>query len=188
MLRYIVRQLMSAFLWVKYRRLRFGAVGSGCVYRASRSKFAYASNIYLGDNVHIGPGCLLDGAGGINIQRGTIIAPDVVIYSRTHNFDIDLGALPFDNVMLISPVNIGEFVWIGTRVIILPGVTIGDGAVVGAGAVVSRDIPACGVAVGNPARVVRHRNTEKFEKLRAENDPSVFTRFGHSKVFKRKEV
>lgn len=54
-------------------------------------------------------------------------------------------------------VNIGSDVWIGSRAIILPGVTIGHGAVIGAGAVVSRSVPDYAVAVGNPARVVRRR-------------------------------
>lgn len=56
-----------------------------------------------------------------------------------------------------GPVQIGNDVWVGARAIILSGVTIGDGAVVGAGAVVARDIPAYGIAVGNPAATVRMR-------------------------------
>ncbi|HEY7021020.1 MAG TPA: acyltransferase [Ktedonobacterales bacterium] len=54
-----------------------------------------------------------------------------------------------------QPVTIGDHVWIGTRALILPGVTIGDGAVVGAGSVVTKDIPPNGVVAGNPARLLR---------------------------------
>ena len=53
------------------------------------------------------------------------------------------------------PIIVGDNVWIGTRAIILPGVTIGDGAVIGAGAVVTKDVPARSVAAGNPARILR---------------------------------
>jgi maltose O-acetyltransferase len=53
------------------------------------------------------------------------------------------------------PVLIGDDVWIGTRALILPGVTIGSGAVVGAGSVVTGDIPERCLAVGNPARVIK---------------------------------
>jgi acetyltransferase-like isoleucine patch superfamily enzyme len=60
---------------------------------------------------------------------------------------------------------IGNAVWIGDSVIVLPGVTIGDGAVVGAGSVVTRSIPAFSIAVGNPARVLRNRFSEKITKL-----------------------
>ncbi len=54
-----------------------------------------------------------------------------------------------------EPITIGDDVWLGGGVIVLPGVTIGENTVVGAGAVVTRDLPANVVAVGNPARVVR---------------------------------
>ena len=56
-----------------------------------------------------------------------------------------------------KPVIIGNDVWIGDRVTILPGVRIGDGCIVGAGAVVTHDIPAFAIAAGNPAKVVRYR-------------------------------
>lgn len=55
---------------------------------------------------------------------------------------------------------IGHDVWIGTRALVLPGVTIGHGAVIGAGAVVAKDVPAYAVVVGNPARVVKYRFDE----------------------------
>lgn len=55
-----------------------------------------------------------------------------------------------------SPITIGDNVWLGGGVIVLPGVTIGDNTVVGSGAVVTKDLPANVVAVGNPARIVRH--------------------------------
>jgi maltose O-acetyltransferase len=54
-----------------------------------------------------------------------------------------------------SPIAIGNNVWLGGGVIVLPGVTIGDDTVVDAGAVVTKDLPAAVVAVGNPARVLR---------------------------------
>jgi len=54
-----------------------------------------------------------------------------------------------------QPVTIGDHVWIGTRALILPGVTIGDGAVVGAGSVVTKDVLPNGVVAGNPARLLR---------------------------------
>lgn len=57
-----------------------------------------------------------------------------------------------------KPVVIGDDVWIGARVIILPGVTVGKGAVLGAGTVVARDVPEWAVVVGNPARVVKFRS------------------------------
>jgi acetyltransferase-like isoleucine patch superfamily enzyme len=182
-LKQLVRRLALA---IKYRRIRFRALGERCVYRSFSSTYLYPERISIGADAQIGPRCVLDGAGDIAIGRGTILAPEVVVYSRTHNFDRDLGAVPYDDVMLTASVTIGEFVWIGARAIVLPGVRIGDGAVIGAGAVVSRDVPACAIAVGNPARVVKYRDCQVFERVRAQPDAFVYTRFGHSKRFKRK--
>jgi maltose O-acetyltransferase len=55
------------------------------------------------------------------------------------------------------PVRIGNDVWIGDRVIILPGVTIGDGCIIGAGSIVTHDTPPYSISAGNPARVIRYR-------------------------------
>lgn len=67
-------------------------------------------------------------------------------------------------------VTIGNGVWIGDSVIILPGVQVGDGAVIGAGSVVTRSIPAFGVAVGNPARVIRFRYAPEIVEILASID------------------
>jgi phosphonate metabolism protein (transferase hexapeptide repeat family) len=61
-------------------------------------------------------------------------------------------------------VTLGHDVWLGHGVIVLPGVTIGTGAAIGAGAVVTKDIPPFAVAVGNPARVIRHRFAEATQE------------------------
>jgi maltose O-acetyltransferase len=186
MLNRIELMLRRILIWKKYRSFRLASVGSGCVYQSLSSTFLSADKISMEANVNIGPGVLLDAAGGILLGEGTILAPEVKVFSRSHNFDDDLQALPFDNVVLVAPVRIGRYVWIGTRAIVLPGVTIGEGAVVGAGAVVSKDVPSCAVVVGNPARVVRFRDRDQFEKLAKESSSFVYQKFGHAKVFRSK--
>jgi maltose O-acetyltransferase len=184
MLRRIELMLWRILLWKKYRFIRLASEGAGCVYQSLSSTFLSADKISMAANVNIGPDAMLDAAGGIVLGEGTILAPEVKIFSRSHNFDNDLQALPFDNVVLVAPVWIGRYVWIGTRAIVLPGVTIGDGAVVGAGAVVSKDVPSCAVVVGNPARVVRFRDKEQFEALARESSSFVYEKFGHGKVLR----
>jgi len=72
---------------------------------------------------------------------------------------LTIGARTFVNFGLValdvSPIAIGDNVWLGGGAIVLPGVRIGDDSVIGAGAVVTKDVPAGVVAAGNPARVVR---------------------------------
>jgi len=179
-----IKKLITKY---KYRNIKFKKVGYNCNYKALSSSFFYSENISIGNNVWIGPKADFDGAGGIIIGDGVIFAPEVAIYSRTHNFDSDdLKAIPFDNVMLTAPVIIKDYVWIGRRVIILPGVTIGKGAIIGAGAVVSKDIPDYAIAVGNPAKVVKYRNQDKFDELYNESAPFVYQKLGHKKEFKCK--
>lgn len=186
MLKHIESIFRRILIWKKYRSIRFSNVGPGCFYKSLSSTFLSADKISMGFNVNIGPRALLDAVGGIRLGDGCILAPEVMVFSRSHNFDQDVQALPFDNVVLVAPVNIGRYVWIGTRAIILPGVTIGDGAVIGAGAVVAKDVPSCAVAVGNPARVVRFRNRGRFEELAQEPSSFVFQKFGHGKKLRAK--
>lgn len=127
------------------------------------------SNVKIGDHVWIGENFYAKAEGGIIIESGTIISRNVEIWTSNHCYNAeDLLMVPYDRRMETKPVTIGDNVWIGSRVIILPGVTIGEGAVIGAGAVVSKDVPPCAVVGGNPARVLKYRNQEKYNELKAQ--------------------
>jgi maltose O-acetyltransferase len=171
-----------ALNYYKYRNKKFGGVGDRSVFKAWSSTFTDVGNIYIGNDVHLGPGALFEGAGGITIEDGTVVGPKVTIFSRTHNFEVNLTSLPFDNKVLIAPVRIGRFVWIGSHVIVLPGVTIGEGAVVGAGSVVSKDVPKGAIVAGNPAKFIRFRDIDVYNDLI--NDPCcfVYTVHGRGKI------
>lgn len=80
------------------------------------------------------------------------LGPNVQLLTPTHPVDPQPRR---DKLEAAQPITIGDNVWLGGGVIVLPGVTIGDNSVIGAGAVVTKDIPANVIAVGNPARVVR---------------------------------
>ncbi len=179
-----MRKVLLAFLsYLKYRNKKFAHIGSNCFFKSIHSQFKNTENIAIGNNVYIGKNANFDAAGGIELGDGVVIAPHVTFYTRTHYYDGPLlEALPFDNKMICLPIVIGDYVWIASDVIILPGVTIGRGAVVGAGAVVSKDIPDYAVAVGNPAKVVKFRDRERFETLLQEQEPFVYNKFGHKKA------
>jgi maltose O-acetyltransferase len=88
----------------------------------------------------------------ITIGEDVAIGPNVQLLTPTHPLDADLRRSKIEGA---KPITIGDNVWLGGGVIVLPGVTIGENTVVGAGSVVVRDLPANVVAVGNPARIVR---------------------------------
>ena len=94
---------------------------------------------------------ILDG-GGVEIGDRVFIGPNVGIYTANHPTDVRRREKGYEWAL---PVNIGNKVWIGGGVTILPGVTIGDNTVIAAGSVVTKDIPANVVAAGNPCKVIK---------------------------------
>lgn len=115
----------------------------------------FNGEVSIGDYSGIGVDCEMNGP--VLIGKYVNMGPEVVVYTQNHSSsrtDIPMQKQGYDD---IRPVVIGNDVWIGRRVIILPGVQIGDGCIIGAGAVVVKDIPPYSVAVGNPAKIAKLR-------------------------------
>lgn len=128
-----------------------------------------AAKIEIGSHVWIGENFYVRAEGGVTIGSGTIVSRNVEIWTANHNYCAeDLMTIPYDRRMIYKPVHIGENVWIGTHALILPGAQIGEGAVIGAGAVVSGAVPAMAVVGGNPAQVIKYRDKEQYESLKAQ--------------------
>jgi len=113
-------------------------------------------NIKIGSNSQIGVNAHLNSSGGITIGENIMMGPDVIILTRSHKHDDICVPMRYQGSYM-APVTIEDDVWIGTRVIILPGVSIGRSSIIGAGAVVTKDVPSYSIVAGNPARVVRKR-------------------------------
>lgn len=122
----------------------------------------YGNNIYFGNHCEVNMNCTFLGSGRITIGDHALIAPNVQIYTAYHPCNAqdrfgepkEDGSFEFCKT-LAAPVTIGNHVWIGGGVVILPGVTIGDNVVIGAGSVVTKDIPSNTIAYGNPCRVIK---------------------------------
>lgn len=107
-------------------------------------------NIVVGNNVFINACCKFQDQGGIIIGDGCLLGHNVTITTLNHDFD------PARRANLIpGHVKIGNNVWIGSDVTLLPGVKIGEGAIIGAGSVVTKDVPDYTIVAGNPAKVIR---------------------------------
>ncbi len=120
------------------------------------ANFFQPKNIEIGEDTIIGDHCFLDGRAKLKIGNHTDIASEVLIYNSEHNVhDPEFKATE-------TPVEIGDYVFIGPRVIILPGVKIGDGVVVGGGAVVTKEVPAGKIVGGVPAQIIGERKLKSF--------------------------
>lgn len=113
----------------------------------------YGYQIRIGARTFINYGAVMLDVAAIQIGKDVMMGPNVQILTPTHPLDPELRRLKYEAA---EPITIGNNVWLGGGVIVLPGVTIGENSVVGAGAIVTKDLPANVVAVGNPARVIRH--------------------------------
>ena len=112
----------------------------------------YGYNISIGENFYSNVNCvILDGA-SVTFGDNVFIAPNCGFYTAGHPLDVEQRN---QGLEYAKPITIGNNVWIGAQVCVLPGVTIGDNSVIGAGSVVTKDIPANSLAVGNPCRVIR---------------------------------
>jgi acetyltransferase-like isoleucine patch superfamily enzyme len=120
----------------------------------------HAVAISIGDGTSIAGSCVISAVRGVVIEEDVLFARNVYISDHIHKYqDFDKPILD-QGVDKIAPVLIRRGAWLGQNVVICPGVTIGRGAVVGANSVVNRDVPDYSLAVGAPARVVKHRQEQ----------------------------
>jgi acetyltransferase-like isoleucine patch superfamily enzyme len=113
------------------------------------------SRLKLGESVFLGRGVEFDVIQAVSIGPHTVIAPRCFVTDHNHGIAADLRI--DQQPCLAAPIIIGGDVWLGTGVVVLPGVTIGDGAVIGANSVVTKDVPPMTVAAGSPAKFLRAR-------------------------------
>ena len=113
--------------------------------------------VSIGKRVVVMNGCLMMSAGTITIEDDARIAANVQLISNNHD--------PYNrDIITCSPVRICKGAWIGAGSTVLPGVTVGKYAIVGAASVVTKDVPDYAVAVGNPARVIKYLDKNRFEE------------------------
>ncbi len=108
----------------------------------------YASQVTFGKGVLINQGITMTACGGIVIEDGVMIGPEVAIATVNHD-------LKKKSILIGKTVTIKKDAWVGMRAAIMPGVTIGEGAIVAGGSVVTKDVPPYTVVGGNPAKIIK---------------------------------
>jgi acetyltransferase-like isoleucine patch superfamily enzyme len=159
MFKRLVKRLLSCFYYLASGRnfvsltgrpkingfCRFGAkliLGVNTNFNGARTYGG--GKIYIGDNFHSGVG--------------------LKILTQSHNYSGE--SIPYDRTIIVKDVLIGDNVWLGMDVMVLPGVKIGEGAIIQAGSVVSKSIPELAIAGGNPAEIIRFRDKTHYLQMR----------------------
>ena len=147
--------------------------GVGCRLEAftvnddKHKRIVFGNNVQINDYVHI------SAIEKVDIGDNVLMASHVYISDNSHGQykgvegDTAPSVPPIKRPYFVAPVKIGNNVWLGEGVIVMPGVTIGDGCVIGAHSIVNKDIPANTVAVGSPAKIVKkyNENLKVWEKV-----------------------
>lgn len=150
------------FRWAKYVRY---VLAKGIVRRCGRNvniqnRARFGGSLEIGDNSGLGENARI--GSNTKIGKNVMMAADVIICTQNHRFDRH----NFDGFEKQGVV-IEDEVWIGYRVIILPGVTVGRHAILGAGAVVTKDVPPYAVVGGAPAQILKYRGEPKKKAVAA---------------------
>lgn len=112
----------------------------------------YGYNIEIGRNFFANHNTVILDAGKVTFGENVFVAPNCGFYTAGHPIDLERRN---QGLEYAYPITVGDNVWIGAGVHVMPGVTIGNNVVIGGGSVVVKDIPDNSVAVGNPCKVVR---------------------------------
>lgn len=138
---------LAALRWLGVRIGWQSSIHRGC-------RFYQAARLEIGSHCVINQDVILDARSGLQIGDNVSISEQVAIYTLEHDIDDP------DFRTVGSPVVIEDYVYIGARALLLPGVRVGRGAVVAAGAVVTGDVPPYTLVAGVPARVIRERTRD----------------------------
>lgn len=125
----------------------------------------YGYNIELGENFYSNHNLVILDAAKVTFGDNCFIAPNCGFYTAGHALDVEQRNAGLE---IALPIKVGNNVWIGGSVSVMPGVTIGDDVIIGGGSVVVKDIPAGVIAAGNPCRVIRKITEADKKKYKRE--------------------
>lgn len=160
----------ASHVFLDDRVLVFQDTGGGSVHLGERVRICrdsilqtgYGGEIEIGAGTFIQPRCqIVACVSAVRIGKDVQIAANCCFYPYNHGMDPEI-AMSRQPLTSSGDIVIGDGAWLGAGVIVLDGVTIGEGAVIGAGSVVTKDVPAMGIAAGNPARVMATRTASTY--------------------------
>lgn len=155
-----INKSLSFLRVIYYKKLRGINIGDDVRLNGSAK---LTKTTHIGNDSHIN-GITVNGIGRCDIGDFVHIGEDLLIITSNHNY---LGSkLPYDNTHISKDVVINNYVWIGSRVTILPGVRVGEGAIIQAGSVVVFDVEPLSIVGGNPAKKIKSRDEKHYYSLK----------------------
>lgn len=148
--------------WMKKQLVAYG--DSVCAARVPR--ISRMAKVTVGSHVSFN-GLSVSGKGEVIIGSYFHSGTNVKIMLGSHDYDYG-DKIPYGEHYVEKVVKIEDFMWLGSDVIICGNVHIGEGAIVGIGSVVVKDVPPYAIVGGNPAKIIKYRNIEQFQKLKEE--------------------
>lgn len=119
-------------------------------------KVRMPKRLAIGEGCSIGPGVLLDSRNGISIGKSVTLAYESILWTMHHDYEDPMFGVKG------GPIKVEDYVWICSRAIILPGVTIGEGAVIGSGAIITKDVPPYAI-MGGVNKILKYRECRSFD-------------------------
>ncbi len=159
----LLRRLKSRYYTFICKRMlhSYGSIGVN-----GYSRISSTAVVDVGNNVNFN-GMRIQGWGGVKIGDYFHSGTNVKIMLGSHDYDGG-EKIPYGMKYTYKEVVIDDFVWLGSDVIISGNVHIGEGAIVAIGSVVVKDVPPYSIVGGNPAKIIKYRDIEHFEKLKSE--------------------
>lgn len=139
--------------------------------KSCKGNLFIGGEVLLSSNTELGfccsfNGMKIKGKGKVMIGDYFHSGEECKIITENHNYEGD--EIPYDSTYVCKNVTIGDCVWFGDRVLVVGNVIIGEGAIIAAGSVVVKDVPPLAIVGGNPAKVIKYRDKERYFRLKAE--------------------
>jgi maltose O-acetyltransferase len=147
------------FQWLRVKLAKQMLKSSGVGLRVARqANIGSGQRISVGNNCGLARGLLV--LGDVEAGDDLMLGPEVVMISYNHEYADTTVPVRAQGASESRPIKIGDDVWIGMRAMIMPGVSIGSHAIVAAGSIVTKDVPDWAIVGGNPAKVIKYRDSK----------------------------
>ncbi len=133
-------------------------IASNCALFARES--GISGNLNIGNGSHIGDGTIIDLTDNVDIGQEIAIGPNCTLYTHDHDYKSTINKPSWKGPLQTYPIKIDDGAWIGSNVIILPGVIIGKKSIIAAGSVVTTNVPSNSLYGGIPARLIKSNLVE----------------------------